>query len=158
MVEVVPPVEKEWSVPINELISLLRQGTVQGSKSTAITPLTWALAIMMAGLVGGLKTGLPDSVIYVLCGCLVLLVLGLLGAYAYFARNNPDALRTERYTLTKLAIERRLRGDDVVGITEAIETIGDALSGTTTPLPTPDSKPGKSRTKKLEKTSEGYAP
>jgi hypothetical protein len=103
----------------------------------------------------GVQITLAKLLIGVLSGCLVLLVLGFLGAYAYFALNNPDALRTERYTLTKLAIEQHLRGDDLAGITEAIEMSGGELQGTRTALPTPDSKPGKARTTKREKTSEG---
>ena len=81
-------------MPLSEFMSLIRQGTVQGSKSTAITPLTWAMGILTTGMMGAAKAGLSNWVIGVLSVCLVLIVFGFLFAYAYFAWNNPDALRS----------------------------------------------------------------
>jgi hypothetical protein len=93
-------------------------------------------------------------VIVVLCVCVVLTLLALLGAFAYFAWKNPDLLRTEQYTLTKLAIEHRLSGDDKAGIREAVEMIGSEPSGMKVALPTPDSKPSKAKAKKPAKAVE----
>jgi hypothetical protein len=143
-------------MPLTDLIFswMMQQGSVQGTKSTVITPLVWAMGILTTGLMVGAKVGLSATVIGVFSACLVLVVLGLLSAFGYFAWKNPDALRTERYTLTKLAIEKRLSGDDMAGIREAIEMIGGESPEIKTALPTPDTKSGKSRTKKQEKTSE----
>jgi hypothetical protein len=41
-----------------------------------------------------------------------------LAFYMYFAVKNPDALRSEKYTLSKMAIEKNLIGDDKVGLQE----------------------------------------
>jgi hypothetical protein len=39
-----------------------------------------------------------------------------IGAYVYFAAKNPDALRSEGFTIQKLAIEHRLVGDKGAGV------------------------------------------
>lgn len=39
-----------------------------------------------------------------------------LGAYLYFMFTDKDALRSETYSIQKLAIERGLRGDDLTGV------------------------------------------
>ena len=36
--------------------------------------------------------------------------------FVYFALTQPDAIRSERYTLTKYALERGLHGDNIIGI------------------------------------------
>jgi hypothetical protein len=53
----------------------------------------------------------------------VLLVLGCLlyiGAYVYFAWRAPDYLRSEKYTLSKLAIEKSVKGDNIRGFIDPI--------------------------------------
>lgn len=47
--------------------------------------------------------------------CLVTAIY--LGAYIYFMFKNPDALRSETFTLRKMAIEKSLHGDDLTGLT-----------------------------------------
>jgi hypothetical protein len=139
---------------VTELFSLLSKGVVHGSKSTAMSPLIWAMAILMGGVVGGPSVGLPPPVHTVLSGCLVVVVTGFLAAFGYFAVTNPDALRTEKYTLTKLAIEHHLSGDDMAGITTAIEDDGGKPQAAIAALTPPDPKQRKPRTAKQEKTLE----
>ncbi len=145
---------------ISELISLIRQGSIQGSKSTALTPLLIAIGIMATAVVGGAKAGLPVWVIGLLAGCLVILVLGLIGAYGCLLVKNVDALRIERFTLTKMAIEHHLTGDDLTGITEAIQVIGGdgGSSARSAVLPTPGSEPQKLPGKRKQKAPEGLEP
>jgi hypothetical protein len=45
--------------------------------------------------------------------------IAFLIAYAYFATKTPDALRSERFYLQKLAIKRGLVGDSLTGLTPA---------------------------------------
>jgi hypothetical protein len=141
-------------------MSLLRQGTIQGSKSTALTPLILLLGVLLLGLMGSPKAGLPDWIVATLAGSFAVLVVGFVAAYAYFAVKNPDALRTERYTLTKLAIEHRLRGDDVAGITESVNAfeVEPSESQKPLPLPTPEPRPKKPRAGKQDKTGGGQEP
>ena len=52
-----------------------------------------------------------------LCCCVTLYLIG----YIYFAVKNPDALRSERFTLSKMAIEKNLIGDNIFGLLEVEE-------------------------------------
>ena len=57
-------------------------------------------------------------------------------AYVYFGKTNPDALRSESYSLTKLAIQNRLMGDSLTGVrqvpvAETVTKEGQLLSETT---------------------------
>lgn len=42
-------------------------------------------------------------------------ILAYLGFYAYFAFKDPDALRSERYSIQKLALEKGFVGDSTTG-------------------------------------------
>ena len=52
---------------------------------------------------------------------MVLSVSIYLLSYVYYALKNPDALRSERFTLSKMAIEKNLIGDDKAGLLEIAE-------------------------------------
>jgi hypothetical protein len=41
-----------------------------------------------------------------------------LASYIYFAFRHPDALRSEKFTLSKIALEKNLIGDSRVGLLE----------------------------------------
>lgn len=47
---------------------------------------------------------------------LILVLLLFLSSYVYFMRTNPDALRSEQFSLSKLAIEKGLIGDTLSGL------------------------------------------
>jgi len=49
------------------------------------------------------------------CGAVILVVLI---AYLYLMVKNPDALRSERFTLSKMALERSVTGDTLAGFRE----------------------------------------
>jgi hypothetical protein len=49
--------------------------------------------------------------------------LAFLAAYGYFAYRSPDSLRSERFFLKKLAIERGLLGDAESGLIPGEETL-----------------------------------
>lgn len=99
-----------------ELIrSFLQQASAQGSKSTALSPLGWLSAILVSAMIGAFCTHAPFWAEILLGILLVLSVVGYLGAYAYLMFSNPDALRSERFTLNKMAIERSVVGDTLKG-------------------------------------------
>ncbi len=45
-------------------------------------------------------------------------------SYAFCLFSNPDALRSEKYTLHKMAIEHGLYGDNVTGVIDADQEKG----------------------------------
>jgi hypothetical protein len=48
-------------------------------------------------------------------------LLLFLAAYIFFMTRDPDALRSERYSIQKMAIEKGLIGDDLHGLLEPTE-------------------------------------
>ena len=83
-----------------------------------MAPIGWITAAAM--------TGIPASVYYgaepwikvcavVMAGVCLLYYFAF---YGYFAFTNPDALCSEKFTLTKLAIEHSAKGDDLTGLLE----------------------------------------
>ena len=102
------------------LQSLLARSSVQASRSTAIGPLLWALLIVVAGLIAGHECGLPTWATGLLAGGVAFLIVNLAGMCWYFAIHQPDALRSERFAIAKMAMEkRRIEGDTVLGVVEA---------------------------------------
>lgn len=83
-----------------------------GKKSTTLQPIVLVVGILISALIGSFLFKAP-SWVYICILVFVFIVLGLfVYSYDYFMRNNPDALRSEKFQITKLAIERGLVGDD----------------------------------------------
>jgi hypothetical protein len=93
------------------------------SKANALTPLGWLIATL-GGATMGLAYYLPPSLHWLLV-ILVFLIVALSGffcfAYFHYMRHEPDALRSERYSIRKLEIEKGLLGDDRVGLRDPDE-------------------------------------
>lgn len=73
-----------------------------------------------------------------LAGLVVFLVLFMLWWFAHFAKVNPDSLRSERFTLSKMAIDKGLVGDDSAGLFEPanddeIDATADLIEESETP-------------------------
>ena len=98
--------------------SFLQQATAQGSRSTALNPLGWALGIVLSALLLAARiSNLPTWVIPVLGSSAGVIVVAYVVAYFILLFKNPDALRSERFTLSKLAIEKSVTGDSLRGFT-----------------------------------------
>lgn len=106
------------------IISLFHQATAQGSRSTVLRPLQWFVGICIVGLLGCLKYGAPVGVLILFAVMVALIFLLFMGAYIHCLRTDKDALRSETYSIQKLAIERGLVGDSIVGILEIEEPLG----------------------------------
>ena len=98
---------------------LLQQANIGQSRSSVLNPLQWMLVILVFGIGICLLFHAPTWLV-VLFAVMVALALALfLLAYVYFARVNPDALRSEQFSLSKLAIEKGLLGDSLAGLQPA---------------------------------------
>ena len=68
--------------------------------------------------------------------CLILTVY--LFAYVYLMLKDRDALRSERFTLSKMAIERSITGDSLRGFSKIeLDEENKALSPPSVDIPTP---------------------
>ena len=101
------------------------------SRSDVLKPLAWLVGILATATIAALFSRPPDWV-------LVALVVALLGstilygmAYVFCLFADRDALRSEKYSLHKMAIEHGLIGDSSSGIFETGETVqmGSRLRG-----------------------------
>jgi hypothetical protein len=95
---------------------MLEAAKVDGAKSSSLNPLQWLVGICFTGTAG---LCYATSSVWIGAGGL-LLTAGLCAFYciAYWRqmKDNPDALRSERYSLSKLAIEKGLVGDNVTDL------------------------------------------
>jgi hypothetical protein len=71
--------------------------------------------LVLAGAVGSFAEHAPAWFTIILAVVLLSAVAAYLGAYLYLLKVDRDALRSERFTLSKMAIEKSVTGDDVAG-------------------------------------------
>lgn len=96
--------------------SLLQQSKIGYSRTSALNPVQWIFVISTGSLLGSLGFHAPSWVL-ILFGSFSALTLVLFGfSFIFFVFKDPDALRSERYSLSKLAIEKGLIGDDIKGL------------------------------------------
>jgi len=107
----------------NLIHAFLEQASAKGSKSTILQPLGWMMAICIsATFSAGLFSPVPwVTILFAVFSALTMALY--LYAYLYSLYKNPDALRSESYTIQKLAIEKGFVGDDTSG-TIPIERLG----------------------------------
>jgi hypothetical protein len=113
-----------------QLISVLKQQMSEAvSRTDVLRPLTWIVGLFLLGIVG-LVSVHADMWIIVGAGLLLILtVLIYLGSYLYCLLFDRDALRSERYSLNKMAIQQGLRGDNVTGLFDPADTAHSIESG-----------------------------
>lgn len=102
-----------------DLIRLfMQQASAQGSRSTAMNPLGWALTINSAAIIGAGVEQLPAWVMILLGVGEGLTLVSYLAAYFFLLVRDRDALRSEKFQLSKMAIERSITGDNLTGFIE----------------------------------------
>jgi hypothetical protein len=101
--------------------AFLERAFAQRLRSTALQPLQWVLAPLIAATIAGPLVGAPVWLEIFFAGFTGLGVIFFGGCYVFFMRKNPDALRSERYTLSKMQIERGLLGDSAIGLIDPDE-------------------------------------
>lgn len=107
--------------------SFLQQAQIIQSRSSVINPLQWSLVISIAALLTtGLEPRAPRWLPIFFAVLTALIAVLLIGAYIFFMVRDPDALRSERYSLMKTAMEKHLVGDNLVGLHEVIKTFDGA--------------------------------
>lgn len=120
-------------MPNPELIrAFLSQATASGGRSTVLQPLGWLVATLTLGIGLASASGSPLWSIKLLGILLSICVAVYLLGYIYFAITNPDALRSEKFTLSKMALEKNLIGDNTAGLLE-MEEAGSSNKATVLP-------------------------
>jgi hypothetical protein len=109
---------------------------LSGNRTTVLNTLGWMMLLLIAGLIGTASAGVPQWTLVLLATCLMIDFLVFIGAYIYFAVTAPEFLRSESYSIQKLAIEKRYLGDSSSGVFP-LEEIDPALREVSANLASP---------------------
>jgi len=118
---------------LNLIRAFLEQASAQGSKSTVLRPIGWMMPICVAATLGAVYIAAPLWVTVMFGAFSGLTMLLYLGAYVFCLLTDKEALRSETYSIQKLAIEKGFVGDSLTGVlpTETAEH-GRLIDTTTT--------------------------
>ena len=94
---------------------LFNEAGYAGSRSTALRPVHWMTGIVFLTLVSGFHVGFPAWLLITVCVAAMVCVAVFVYSYLFLLRKNPDALRSETYSLHKIAIEKGMIGDSIQG-------------------------------------------
>lgn len=97
----------------------MSQASAKGARSTALHSLQWVLGILLSAIPVCAFIKTPAWVIIFVSSAVAVCLVTFIGAYIYLLFNNPDALRSETFTLSKMAIEKGLIGDSLAGLHQA---------------------------------------
>lgn len=95
---------------------LLERSDSSGSKSTILKPLTWLLSVFIGGMVLLIKVNAPSWTIIFFSIILGLGISIFFFSYIYCLFKDRDALRSEKYSIQKMAIEKGVYGDNMIGL------------------------------------------
>lgn len=98
------------------ITGLFQQALQTASRSSALQPLAWIFGLLLAGLIGAFQVDATPWVVELLAVLLVVCFAVYIGTFVYLLIKDRDALRSERFTLNKMAIERGLFGDSESGL------------------------------------------
>ena len=97
------------------MLTFLNRAFAQGSRSTALKPLGWLISILAVSAMGCTHFNAAGWLIATFGVFAAVAIVLYLTAYVYFALTDKDALRSERYSIQKLAIQKGFIGDDITG-------------------------------------------
>lgn len=98
------------------LRELLSRATADGSRTNALNHLHWMIAAFLVATLASAYNRMPNWVTLFLAAVMLVFLACYLVTHFYFMLRNPDALRSEKFTIEKMAIERGLYGDSESGI------------------------------------------
>ena len=106
---------------IESIFSFLQRASAHGSRSTVLGPLNWLIGIIVAAILGCLRYNAPVALLLFFAVIIGFGVLLYLVAYAYCLKKDPELLRSEKYSIQKLAIQKAYVGDSSVGLIDENE-------------------------------------
>lgn len=116
------------------LKSFFEHAASHGSRSTILKDLIWLIGVTFSALLTCSWLNIGSHVLYVITGVLVVEILLFIFAYVYCLFKNPDWLRSEKFSIQKMAIEKGVIGDSLTGFvdggSEKAPPIGNASSKT----------------------------
>ena len=100
-----------------------------GSRNSALAPLLWMLPTACAFVVALVEFHAPPWLLVVATTATMAIICVALFWFCVFAKKSPEALRSEKYVLSRMAMDRGLLGDDKAGLHDprTIVTEGTSL-------------------------------
>lgn len=108
--------------PFLQIVSSLReqmQATL--SRTDVLRPLAWLVGLLLTALVALSWASAPQWLLATVATLFVPATLLYGAAYVFCLRYDRDGLRSEKYSLHKMAIEHGLIGDSSAGLFESSE-------------------------------------
>ncbi len=100
------------------LKEMLARSISDGSRSNALKHLQWVIALLLTGCIWSTVKKTPEWVSISLLILLIVVVVSYLFSHFYFMFKDPDCLRSEKYSIEKMAIQRGYLGDSTSGMVE----------------------------------------
>lgn len=119
--------------------NFISHASAQGARSTALHALQWVLGLLLSALPFLVWAGAPLWILVTAMSAIVVVLLVFLVTYVYLLFRNPDALRSENFTLSKLAMDKGLLGDTTSGFYDPQRTPSGSSNALT--LPTDQGRP-----------------
>ena len=111
----------------NFIQSFFSQASAKGARSTALHALQWMIAMLLTSITIMAIKGAPVWILIVLLVPFGAVLVTFIYAYVFLLKKDIDALRSERFALSKMAIERGLVGDSLSGLREK-EVLEDTIN------------------------------
>jgi len=99
-------------------LKVFAQAAARGTRSSALRPIDWLLLLQLGSLLGSLYLDAANWIVIFFVFSSALSFSLYLFTYVYLLFKDRDALRSETYSLHKLAIEKGLIGDSISGLIE----------------------------------------
>jgi hypothetical protein len=109
-------IEKQEKMTYSIIRELLHKSDASGSRSTILKPLTWFISVVIGGLILFIKIESPKWIIIMFSVIMGLSIVIFFFTYVFCLFTDKDAIRSEKYSIQKLAIEKGLYGDSTSGI------------------------------------------
>lgn len=101
---------------IEVIHQLFQKSDASGSKSTILKPLTWLISVLISAEIV-LSYSKANTIILIFIAVLISLVfIVFMFAFIFCLFKNPDALRSETFSIQKMAIEKGVFGDSNSGM------------------------------------------
>ncbi len=110
--------------PVRLIQAFFDQATTQGSRSTVLRPLGWLIGICVGAVLGAVEFKASGWIVWLFAMFAGLGVVLYLGTFIFcLLTSREDLLRSETYSIQKLAIEKGFVGDNIAGVfqPEAVE-------------------------------------
>ena len=108
----------------DELYQILQQALQRNTKSTVLRPLSWLVGLLLTATIFASRFGMDKWLVVMLAVLDCLAIILYFAAYIFFGHKDPDLLRSEKFTIQKMAIQHGLIGDDISGMFK-IPKLGD---------------------------------